>query len=82
MLRDCVGGKSSVTIDAETLAGALETIRAQFPLLRVHIWNDDGTVRQHLLIFHNDTMTRWMPTLDVPLKEGDQIQFVQAVSGG
>ena len=82
MLRDSVGGRASFTIDADTIASALETIKRDYPLLRVHVWDDFGQQRQHVLIFHNDTALRWLPTLDEPLKEGDRLQIVQAISGG
>ena len=82
MLRDSVGGRTKFTIDALTLADALETIQRDFPLLRVHMWDDHGALRQHVLIFLNDEGIRWMPDLDVTLKSGDRIQIVQAVSGG
>jgi molybdopterin converting factor small subunit len=82
LLRDSVGGRAKLTIDADTVAHALDVIQRDFPLLRVHVWDDLGAVRQHVLIFHNDTAIRWLPSLDAPLKEGDRLQIVQAISGG
>ena len=82
MLRDCVGGKSSFFVDATTITDALRIIQRDYPLLRVHVWDDAGSLRQHVLIFYNDTGIRWMPSLDVPLKAGDRLQIVQAISGG
>jgi molybdopterin converting factor small subunit len=82
LLRDCVGGRTSFAIDAETISHALEIIKREYPLLRVHVWDDLGELRQHVLIFHNDTALRWLPSLDAPLKEGDRLQIMQAVSGG
>ena len=82
MLRDCVGGRARIAIDADTLADALWTLQRDYPLLRVHVWDDVGKLRQHVLIFLNEEGIRWMETLDVPLKPGDRLQIVQAVSGG
>ena len=82
MLRDCVGGKTKFTLDANTLADAIDRLRADYPLLRYHVFTDTGTIRQHVLIFYNDTSTRWIEDLNIPLKAGDRIQIVQAVSGG
>ena len=39
-------------------------------------------LRQHVLLFYNDESTRWLDTLDVPLRPGDRLEIVQAVSGG
>lgn len=82
MLRDCVNGKTKFTVDAATFAEALEVMKRDYPILRAHVWLDSGVLRPHVLIFYNDTSTRWLETLDVPLKTGDRIQIVQAVSGG
>lgn len=85
MLADCVppGRRTRFDIDGvATLAQALRAVQQQYPLLRAHVWDDSGTLRRHVLIFHNDQGVKWMPSLDVPLREGDRIQIVQAVSGG
>ena len=82
LLQDSVGGRTRFTIDATTIAHAIEVIKRDHPLLRVHVWDDGGRQRQHVLIFLNDEGLRWMPSLDVPLKAGDRLQIVQAISGG
>ena len=83
MLRDCAGGRTRFDIDGgATLEEALHVLRERYPLLRAHVWTDAGQLRRHVLIFHNDEGVKWMQSLDVPLKEGDRIQIVQAVSGG
>ena len=82
LLQDCVGGARHFSIEAERLDLALARIRQQFPLLRPHIWDDEGNLRRHVLIFYNDTATRWLGRMDTPLKAGDRVTIVQAVSGG
>src|SRR4051794_32134242 len=82
LLRDSAGGRTKFTIDATTVADALDVIKRDHPLLRIHVWDDLGRQRQHVLIFLNDEGLKWMPSLDVPLKAGDRLQIVQAISGG
>lgn len=82
MLGPSVGGRRTIHVDAATLAGAIEEVRTQFPLLRGHVWDDQGKLRRHVLIFYNDTATRWLPTLEVPLRPGDRLAIVQSTSGG
>lgn len=41
-----------------------------------------ATPRKHVLIFFNDDNLAWIADRDVPLKAGDRLQVVQAVSGG
>ena len=40
------------------------------------------SLRQHVLCFHNETNTRWLDSMAVPLTDGDTITILQAVSGG
>jgi len=75
-------GVSRVEVEARTLREAIDTALAAAPALRHHLCEDDGRLRTHVLCFHNETNTRGLASLDVPLKEGDVIVFAQAVSGG
>jgi molybdopterin synthase sulfur carrier subunit len=82
ILRDCTGGRNPVTIEAATLAEALQRLRETYPLLRTHIYDEAERLRPHVLIFYNDESTRWLERLDVPLQPGDRLEILQAVSGG
>lgn len=82
LLQDCVGGRREVTVSADRLDSAIEAVRAQFPLLRPHVWDDAGVLRKHVLIFYNDTPLRWLERLDLPLHPGDRLTIIQAISGG
>ena len=82
ILRDCTGGRNSVTIEATTLAEALERLRETYPLLRVHLYDESERLRPHVMIFYNEESTRWLENLDLPLKPGDRLEILQAVSGG
>lgn len=82
MLADCVGGRRQVDIEADQLDHLLVHLRREFPLLRPHVWDDAGVLRQHVLIFYNDTATRWLPSPAQPLTAGDRVTIVQAISGG
>lgn len=82
LLQDCVGNTRQISIEADRLDAAIARIREDFPLLRAHVWDDAGNLRQHVLIFYNDTSTKWLERLDMPLNEGDRVTIVQAISGG
>ena len=82
ILRDCTGGHNTVTIEAATLAEALDRLSEAFPLLHVHLYGEGGRLRPHVLIFYNGESTRWLERLDVPIQTGDLLEIVQAVSGG
>lgn len=82
ILRDCTGGNSVITIKATTLAEALQRLRDTYPLLRIHLYDEAGQLRPHVLLFYNKESTRWLDRLDVPIRHGDQLEILQAVSGG
>jgi molybdopterin converting factor small subunit len=82
ILRDCVGGNHTVSIGATTLAEALQRLRDTYPLLRIHLYDESEQLRPHVLLFYNGESTRWLDTLDLPLRPGDRLEILQAVSGG
>ena len=74
-------GQRRIEIEATTLDNALSQL-SQHAKLGPLIFDDDGEVRKHVLIFHNDTATKHLDSLDVELKPGDRLAVIQAVSGG
>jgi molybdopterin converting factor small subunit len=82
LLRHTIGEQPFVTIDATTLRELITKLQKGYPLLRSLIWDEQLVLRQHVLIFLNDTATKWLETLDVELKEGDTVAVMQAISGG
>lgn len=82
LLRSSTNEQTRFALDATTLADALSRLIEEYPLLRRHLYTEDGELRQHVLIFYNDDNIKWLEHLDVPLKAGDRLSVVQAVSGG
>ncbi len=82
VLGPIVAGDRTLTIDAETLPAALAALTDRYPALKVHLYDETGGFREHVLCFHNQTNTRWMDSIDVPVSDGDTITILQAVSGG
>jgi molybdopterin converting factor small subunit len=69
-------------LDAETLADALTTLGARFPGLAARILDDQGRVRRHVLVFVNEESVSHRAPGDVPLRDGDAVRILPAVSGG
>lgn len=79
----CVlGGLESFELEAGRLDAALDELATRHPRLATHLFDETGAFREHVLCFHNEENTRWRATLDQPLRDGDVIRFLQAVSGG
>jgi len=82
LLGPVVNGADSVGVEGGTVAEVLAALVAAHPALKVHLFDETGGFRRHVLCFHNDANTRWLDSLDVPVADGDTITILQAVSGG
>lgn len=82
MLKDCTGGASLFAIEADTLSEAVDRLFDTYPLLRLHVFDEAGEQRPHVLLYYNEDNLKWLDTLDIPLKMGDRLTVLQAVSGG
>lgn len=74
--------KDVLSVEGQTLEDALEDAYAQLPGLRVHVCDETGKLRQHVLCFLNDANTRGIDTAKQKINDGDTITILQAVSGG
>jgi len=82
MLATILGGPRRFEVEGKTCRAALEDAFRRHPALKVHVLDERGALRKHVLCFHNGENTRWTDTLDRPLADGDTITILQAVSGG
>ena len=82
MLKSCTGGQSLFTLEAETLREAIHKLVEVYPLLRLHLYDERGEQRPHVLLYYNEENIKWLESLDVALKKGDRLTVLQAVSGG
>jgi molybdopterin converting factor small subunit len=82
LLAGAIDGKRRFHLEAVTLAGALDNLLKEYPLLRPHLYDEAMRVRKHVLIFFNDENLATIADREIPLKSGDRLQVLQAVSGG
>jgi len=78
-LRSYTAQRAEVAVECSTLAEVLETLDRQFPGLRFRIITEQDTIRPHIRIFINEDQTG---NLTAPLRPGDQIHIICALSGG
>lgn len=82
LLRECIGGAGPrVQIEGSTPSQAIENMIARYPRLKVHVFNEDGVVREHVFLALNGRKLQ-PEDLSRPLLDGDKLDVVQAVSGG
>jgi sulfur-carrier protein len=83
LISDCTNGKTRFLLEAETLQEALDRLTESYPLLKVHLYTEQGNVREHVLLYYNDDNIAWLDDFDrIRLQPGDKLRVLQAVSGG
>ncbi len=82
LLLECTRGRREVEVEAATLEGCVDDLLARYPSLEVHLFEQGRKLRGHVNLFYNDTDLRWLDDWDRPVRAGDTLTILQAVSGG
>lgn len=78
-LRSYTGRKSQVDVDGSSLAEMFRELDDRYPGIRFRIIDEQDQIREHIRIFVNQEQRS---NLDEPLRPGDRVQVILAVSGG
>ena len=68
--------------DAATLRAALDTVFAANPRLGGYVLDDQGRLRENVVVFVDGRRTRERVRLDDPLRADSTVHILQALSGG
>lgn len=82
LLAQAAGGTRRISVTGDTLREALDDLKRRYPTVAIHLFDETGEFRRHVLCFLNDTSFRGLDSLDHPVADGDTIFVLQAVSGG
>ncbi len=82
VLAQMVGGERLFEVSGDTLRAALNDLVRQRPGLGLHLFDDAGSLRRHILCFHNEIYVRGSEGLDVRIRPGDSVTILNSVSGG
>ena len=82
LLAQAAGGTRRISVSGESLRDALDDLKRRYPTVAIHLFDETGDFREHVLCFLNDVNFRWLDSLDHPINDGDTIIVLQAVSGG
>ncbi len=78
-LHSYTGKRGEVEAEGGTLAALLLDLDRRFPGIRFRMIDEQDAIRPHIRVFVNGEQVYG---LDTPLKEGDEVQVIQALSGG
>src|SRR3982751_760220 len=81
-LRQFVGGKSDVEVQAATAGEALENLTNEFPELRKHLYNDQNSLRNFINVYVGDEDIRHLDGPATPIKDGETVMIVPSIAGG
>lgn len=79
---DFAGGARRATVDGGTVGMALDALAAAHPSLRERLRDEHGRLREHLTLFVNAEDIRFLSGEATPVREGDVVHVIPAVSGG
>jgi molybdopterin converting factor small subunit len=81
-LRESAGGRGEVEACGETLRAVLDDLGRRMPLLERRLRDEQGQLRQHVLVFVDGVGVRGALEQDAPVREGAEVFVAPAVSGG
>lgn len=81
-LRSYTGGQSTINVKGISVGDALEDLAKQYPDLRHHLYDDDGTLRTFVNIYLNDEDIRYLRNTSTKLSEDDELSIVPSIAGG
>jgi molybdopterin converting factor small subunit len=82
LLREYVGGASSIRSQGETVRDLLNNLDNQFSGFKRRIVDQYGKLHDYILIYLNDDNIHSLEKLETPLKNGDVIRILVLTNGG
>ena len=81
-LRQYVGKKDQVEVEAKTVAEALSRLSSEYTELRRHLYNQEGKLRSFVNVYLGDEDIRFLQKEQTPLNENDVLSIVPSIAGG
>lgn len=81
-LRQFADGNDTLEMEGRNVRDVLQSLADGFPQLKVHLFSEDGELRNFVNVFLNDENIRDMQRQDTPVQDGDEVVIVPAVAGG
>jgi molybdopterin converting factor small subunit len=82
LLRAHCGCPNELELEAGSVRAALAELARREPSLYAGVCDETGAVRRHVNLFVGAKHVRELGGLDAPLRPGDELTIIQAVSGG
>ncbi len=74
--------RDEVEVGGATVDHALQHLSENYPDIKKHLFNDDGSLRAFVNIYVNDEDSRHLQGGATPVKDGDTLTIVPSIAGG
>jgi adenylyltransferase/sulfurtransferase len=81
-LRTYTSGQSEVAIQGASVSQAMDDLIAQYPALKPHLYNGQGTLRPFVNLFLDENNVKDLQGLETLLKEDDRLLLIPSIAGG
>jgi molybdopterin converting factor small subunit len=81
-LRKFTNNTARVTINANDIKGVVDEFTLNFPDLKKHLLDEQGSIRSFVNVFVGDEDIRNLQQEQTPIKEETVVSIVPAIAGG
>ena len=81
-LRKFTDGQAAVGVQGNTVGEALAHLTEAFPILKQHLFNDQGTLRSFVNIYLGDEDIRYLDGENTLLDANATLSIVPSIAGG
>ncbi len=81
-LRAYAEGRDAVEVAGRTVGEALGALAERHPVLRRHLYAEDGRLRAYINVYLNEDDVRYLNGEATVVAEGDVLTIVPSIAGG
>jgi molybdopterin converting factor small subunit len=81
-LRSYTEGLSDISVQGATVEEAMQSLVAQYPVLKPHLFTGQGALRPFVNLFVGENHIKDLQGMQTPLGEDDRILLLPSIAGG
>jgi sulfur-carrier protein len=81
-LRSYTDGQSEIPVQGGTVSQAMQDLVLQYPSLRPHLYNGEGSLRPFVNLFIGENNIKDLQGMETPLKPEDRMLLIPSIAGG
>jgi len=81
-LRAVTKGQGELKVEAASVQELISQLDQEYAGIKARLCEDDGNFRRFINVYVNEEDVRFLQGLATPLKAGDEVSIVPAISGG